>query len=306
MRAVAMAVVARFCERPRLRRSLAVSALITSLFVGLYAPGAQAAPMRVVSLNPCLDTILVNLAPREQIAGLSHWAADPQRSTIASIARTFPMTYETAEEIVLLRPDMVLASRHSSLATRNALQRLGVPVKTYGVPDSVESSLQQVLDVANDIGRLPEGQALVARIRRELVAAAARHAGPRVTAAIFQPAGLTAGPETLPGELMRAVGFENIAGTRYGIDKWRPLPLEQLVSNPPQVLLAEPGTEMSTTRAERLVSHRALTALSPVMLRVEYPAPLIYCGGPVLLHSIAALERAREAWDEHAAAVGRW
>jgi iron complex transport system substrate-binding protein len=258
----------------------------------------QAAPERVVSLNPCLDTILVTIAPREQIAGLSHWAADPQRSTIASIARSYPMTYETAEEIVLLKPDMVLASRHSSLATRNALQRLGVPVRTYSVPDSIESSLQQVLDVAADIGRDAEGQELVARIRRELAAAATRHRGPPVTAAIYQPAGLTAGPDTLPGELMRIASFENIAGTRYGIAKWQPLSLEQLIASPPQVLLAEPGIDSATTQAERLMNHRALSALDPIMLRAAFPARLLYCGGPVILDALAALQRARESWDQ--------
>jgi iron complex transport system substrate-binding protein len=258
---------------------------------------AHAAPERVVSLNPCLDTILVAIAPREQIAGLSHWAVDPQRSTIASIARNYPLTYETAEEIVLLKPDMVLASRHSSLATRNALQRLGVPVRTYSVPDSIESSLQQVLDVAADIGRVAAGQALVARIRQELAAAAAHHRGPPVTAAIYQPAGLTAGPDTLPGELMRIAGFENIAGTRYGIAKWQPLSLEQLIASPPQVLLAEPGAARATTRAEQLMSHRALAALDRVMLRADFPARLLYCGGPVILDSLATLQRARESWD---------
>ncbi len=257
------------------------------------APGSEP-PRRIVSLNLCIDAILLAVAPREQIVALSHYSLDPQRSTVAALASTFPTTHESAEEVMLLRPDLVLGTRHSALSTRTALTRLGMRVKTYGVPDSIEASLAQVMEVANDIGRQEQGRELVARIRDALRAAAIRGADRKITAAIYQPGGMTAGPRTLPGELMRIAGFVNIAGERYGIDYWRPLSLELLVSNPPEILLAGEGTDVALTRTERLLRHRALLRLEPQMTRVRFPTRLMYCAGPVMLHTLAALEAARD------------
>jgi len=97
-----------------------VAGLALAFFIG----AAQAEVHRVVSLNPCLDVILVNVADRDQIAALSHFSRDKNTSTIADLAATFPMSRESAEEVISFSPDLVLTSRHSSLATRNALRRV--------------------------------------------------------------------------------------------------------------------------------------------------------------------------------------
>jgi iron complex transport system substrate-binding protein len=275
-------------------RSRVLRQLLWFVMLSLAAATGRAdAPQRLVSLNLCLDHVLMAIAPRERIIAISHYSSDPQRSTRAALARTFPVTYETAEEVVLLRPDFVLASRHSALATREALRRLGVRVKTYDVPDSIEGSLAQILEIADDIGRPNEGAALVAQIRSGMDAARQRAAGETITAAIYQPGGMTAGPATLPGELMRIAGFDNIAGARYGVYGWRPLSLELLVSNPPQVLLAGESTEAAFSRAQRILTHRVLLRLDTRMTRVFYPAQLLYCAGPAILDALEALDRAR-------------
>src|SRR5689334_22672743 len=105
------------------------------------APRPQ--PARIVSLNQCLDAILIELVPKQRIAAVSHYARDPLVSAIADRAASLPITYETAEEIVALRPDLVLASRHSAIATRNALRRVGIPYELFEVPFSVEESVAQ-------------------------------------------------------------------------------------------------------------------------------------------------------------------
>src|SRR5689334_13603243 len=113
-----------------------VAAILLGLGLASIGAIAQAAPLRIVSLNPCLDTTLVAVADRAQIAALSHYARDPYGSNIAEIAATLPITYESAEEVIALAPDLVLASRHSALATRNALTRLGIEVALFDVPES--------------------------------------------------------------------------------------------------------------------------------------------------------------------------
>src|SRR4051794_24237649 len=50
--------------------------LVAGLAAMVIHGSAWAAPQRVVSLSPCLDVILVNVADRDQIAALSHFSRE--------------------------------------------------------------------------------------------------------------------------------------------------------------------------------------------------------------------------------------
>ena len=261
--------------------------------LSMALPGtAHASSRRVVSLNPCLDTILVHVADRAQIAALSHYARDPHGSTIAEIAATLPFTYESAEEIIGLAPDLVLASQHSAVATRNALARLNIEVATFGVPNTVADSLAQIRDVARRVGRPERGAALTARIEAALAASAPPSGHRPIRALVFQARGLAAGEGTLVDEMMRRTGFLNVAA-RYGIHFWGNVQLERLLADPPDLLLTGPPQPGATTWSERLMSHPALARIGPRMRRAVFPEASLYCGGPVLLQTAAALVQAR-------------
>jgi iron complex transport system substrate-binding protein len=263
------------------------------LAVGPALASEPERPTRIVSLNMCVDSILIALVPHDRIAALSHYARDPQRSTIAHLARHLPITYETAEEVVALRPDLVITSRHSAIATRNALQRVGIRFELFDVPDTVAGSLAQVREVARLLGAEREGEAMVARIEAALEAARLPPDQEPLTAAIYQPGGLSAGSNTVVGELMELVGLRNVAA-RYGVDDYRPLPLEVLVADPPDVLLVGETSPGAPLQVEKIVRHRALRALEPQMAQAELPARLLYCAGPTMVDTVATLVRARE------------
>ena len=255
--------------------------------------GESHRPMRIVSLNMCVDSILIELVTHDRIAALSHYARDPQRSTIAHVARHLPITYETAEEVVALRPDLVLTSRHSAIATRNALRRVGIRFELFDVPSSVAGSLEQVRQVARLLDAEREGEAMVARIEQALEAARPPVGHVPLTAAIYQPGGLSAGANTVVGELMQIAGLQNVAA-RYGVEQYRPLPLEVLISAPPDILLVGETSPNSPLRAERVVRHRALRALEAQMTQEVFPAKLLFCAGPTMVEAVANLARARE------------
>ncbi|VTO12203.1 iron chelate uptake ABC transporter family permease subunit [Brevundimonas vancanneytii] len=215
---------------------------------------ANTAPRRVVSLNACLDAVLVHVADRGQIVALSHYAREPVGSTISEVAKTLPFTWETAEEVIALRPDLVLTSRHSALATRNALGRLNIQTELFSVPDSVAASLVQVREVARLVGRPARGQALIARIEAAIAAAAPPPGSSPLTALIYQPNGFAAGRGTLMDEMMTRAGFQNVAA-RYGLGKWGNVPVERLLADPPQVLLSGVPVRGSRTWADRVMRH---------------------------------------------------
>lgn len=277
------------------RRTVLVGALAVG--VGGAAPPKS---LRVASLNACLDAMLVHLADRSQIAALSHYAREEHSSTVAVAARTLPFTWESAEEIIALEPDLVLASKHSALATRNALKRLHVPVERFAVPKSIEESLAQVARVARLLGHPERGRALIGRIEAAIKASAPPPRTPRLKALIYQPNGFAAGPGTLIDEMMENAGFENVA-RNYGLKAWGNVPLERLLADPPQVLLVGEPARGARSWADRVMTHPALKSVSAHMKTARLSEKLLYCGGPVLIEAAQALAKARRQIQGEAA-----
>ena len=268
-------------------RRMAAAGLVAAAGLG----AAPAAPRRIVSLNPCLDALLVHLADRRQVAGISRLSRDPEGSTIAGIAATLPVAGETAEEVLLLRPDLVLASTHTALATRRALQRLGVEVVAFGAPSTVTESLAQVRQVAARVGRPARGEALCARINAALDAAATRGRR-RPEMLLLLSGGLAAGPGSLPDDLLRRLGIAN-AATRLGLTGWTPAPVEALLAAPPEVLVRAGGAR-EAGRPDRITRHPGLDRIGDRILAAEIPERLLFCGGPSLVEAAARLAAIRD------------
>ena len=266
--------------------------LLVALLVMASPPARADAPTRIVSLNQCLDAILVELVPPERIAAISHYSRDPARSPIAALAQRLPITYESAEEIVALRPDLVLASRHSAIPTRNALRRVGIHYELFDVAFSVQESLAQIRRIAALVDSAAAGEALVARIERAIEAARLPQGAPRLTAAVYGSGGNTAGANTVTNDLMLTVGLENLAA-RYSIKTHQPMQLELLLAAPPDLLLVAEIPGAAGTQDARIVQHRALRKLASK--RWDFPMRFMYCSGPTIVEEVAALARARDA-----------
>jgi iron complex transport system substrate-binding protein len=266
--------------------------LLAALCVG-GALGAPGPPRRVVSLNPCLDSIVLAVADPRQIAALSHWSHDPGQSTAVAAARRYPFTWGSAEEVLALRPDLVLSSGIAGVGLSVVLQRLGVRQEGFRVPDTVEESLAQVRRIATLVGHPDRGEALAERIRAAIDAAGPRPGEPRLRALVYEHNGLASGPGTLVDELMRRAGFDNLAKA-YGLRATGEVPLESLVADPPQVLLAGRLAPGEPVWADRVLAHPVLTGLAPRMRRETFPETLMYCGGPSIIPAITALAQARE------------
>lgn len=256
--------------------------------------------MRVVSLTPCLDVIVVHLADRSQVAALSHYSRDPLSSNIARLARSFPVTYESAEEVVALGPDLVLTGLHPSLPTRNALLRLGVAAEAFAVPETVAASLAQVSQIAALLGQEGRGAALVRRIEDALERARPPAGARPLSALVYQSGGFASAPGTLMDEMMRRTGFVN-AAARYGLRRTSNVPLELLIADPPDVLLAGRAKPGAPTWADRVLAHPALARASRRMRRADFPSRLMFCGGPVLIETAARLARIRRDATEGSA-----
>src|SRR5262245_39502286 len=105
--------------------------IVPTLFLALLC--GAAAPERVVSLNLCTDQMLVLLAP-EKVAALSPLARDPALSFVAPQAASLPTVRVSAEAVLRLHPDLVLAARYGAQTVLALLQREGVPILHTDLP----------------------------------------------------------------------------------------------------------------------------------------------------------------------------
>jgi iron complex transport system substrate-binding protein len=268
-------------------RQLAIIVLLAA-----WAEIAYAEPRRVVSLAPCLDTVLVGVADREQIAGLSRYSRDSHGFLIADVAATIPVTTGTAEEIVALDPDLVIGTFALPPATRALFERLSIPTRTFPLPETVADSIAEVRAVAELVGRPERGAAVVAAIEAALAAAAPPSNAPTVDALVFQAGGFASARGTLMDELMTRAGLAN-AAPRFGVAQSGPVALERLLAAPPRVLLVDEPRPGMPGWADRVALHPALASLGARVTQAPFPARYLYCGGPVIVPAMAALAEAR-------------
>jgi iron complex transport system substrate-binding protein len=250
--------------------------------------------MRIVSMNPCVDAILMEIAGPKQIAAISHYSQDPRATSIPlQRAMAYPAVSDAAEDVIAAKPDLVIAGPHVAIQTIAALKRLHIPLMQVPVPDSVAQSKQQISDIAARIGRRAKGNALNARIDAALADAAAQT--PPITALIWQGSGLVPGKGTLANELLRRSGFHNIS-MDLGLKQWDILPLEGLLSAPPAVVLAgRANMGAGDGDTNRMLSHPALKRAGSRIFVAQYPSSLLHCGGPVIIQSVARLSKIRRS-----------
>jgi len=232
----------------------------------------------IVSLNPCTDAILAEVADPGQLLAISHYSKDPRASSMEpEVAARYPSTGGTVEEILALEPDLVVASTFIAPATRAALDDLGVRVETFGSVSSVDESIDQVRQLALLSGDPARGEALVSSIEHALSDADAR--GRAVEAALWQPSGIVPGEGALISDLLRRTGFASYGAAR-GMAQADFLSLEQVVADPPEVLLIA-GSEAGQR-------HPVLRQM-PHTRRESFDTSLLYCGGPTIIRAAERL-----------------
>jgi iron complex transport system substrate-binding protein len=253
----------------------------------------------IVSTNPCADAILVALVPPERIAAISHYSHDPSSSSLPlSVARRFPATGGTAEEVIALRPELVLTSSFTPAATRAAYAKAGLRTLVLDSPTTVAASERQVMQIADAVGAHSRGEATVQAIDQSLLPRRKPGpsydplaTGPRASpgwkdgdpsALLFIAGDLANGSGTLLDELLRRAGFRNAAAD-YGLTYTGILPVETLAANPPDVVIASGDGRTADLRRKLL----------PDTPQVSFDRRLVNCGGPSIPPALARLRAIR-------------
>lgn len=260
-----------------MRRLLALPFL---LLIGAAPP---ARPERIVSLNLCADGYLLALADRSQIAALTQFATDPAMSYAAPAARGLRTIRGSAEDVLALRPDLILASPGKRRETMAQLRGRRIATLDLSPADSLAEIEAQVREVAAAVGHRDRGEALIARMEAAL-GRLPRGAGRGRTAAYYQRRGFLTGAGTLIDELMRRVGLVNLA-TRLGKPALARVTLEEMARARPDFLIVESDAERVADQGTEMLQHPILAGIP----RLALPQAWTVCGGPGYVRAAQSL-----------------
>lgn len=235
------------------------------------ASAAQAEPRRVVSLDYCADQFVLALADRDQIAALSVGARRDD-SYFRDRARGILQTRATLEEVLALRPDLVIRSWGGPWDAEQVYARFHVPVLQVGDTPDFPSARADLLDAARVLGHSERGEALA----RDLDTRLARLRTRRTNAPVMylSAGGAVAGSGTMIDAMIAAAGGRNIRTEA----SWQVLPLERMVQTPPAlVALGFFDTGREQVNAWSPSHHPALRRALAKARTVRLPPAAIAC-----------------------------
>lgn len=271
-----------------MRWALPLVVMLAGCTAPARVPGGGAIASGIVSTNPCADAMLVELAP-ERLRAISRYSHDPLATSLPlAVARRFPATAGTAEEVIALHPALVVTSSFTPLATQAAYRRAGLTVLVLNSPATVAASKAQIGTLAAAVGAPARGRAMVARIDAALAAVPAQ--SHTVDALLFLGGTLANGPGNLLDDLMTRAGFTN-AAARYGLSYSAPVALETIVAAPPALILT-PGPSRGG-----ILRDKVLARIGAPTRTVTFPRALINCGGPTIVPALARLVAIRRGFE---------
>ena len=199
----------------------------------------------------------------------------------AAHAQQFASTGGSVEEVLALAPDVVVADSFLAPATRHALERSGVRVEVVGIAATLEDSTAQVRSLARLTGEGVRGEALVDAM--ESAWEANSHSGDSIDTLLWQSGGIVPGEQTLIAAMLDAAGF-SLHSAAQGMGQGSYLPLEQVLADPPDLVLA--------AGEEAMLSHPVLREVGRMKYRSLDPT-LLYCGGPTIIRAMEHLGQIR-------------
>jgi iron complex transport system substrate-binding protein len=273
-----------------IKRTAALKLIVaTMLMAPVLAPVVARAdniPRRIVSFNLCADQLLLALADRDQIAGLSPYAGDASLSVTTDAAQGFPKSDWDAESVVNLAPDLVLIGPRSA-PTRILLDKLGVKIADVDLVSNLAAAEAQARELGKLFGHPERGEALarsLAQANNELAASAAT---PPRTALVVEREGYVEGAQSLVSSMLQAAGLRPPATAPQGFGGF--ISLEQLLVDAPDILVLQDPPLVAGDQGALFLTHPALLARYPASRRVNLPARYTLCGGPALQQGLSYL-----------------
>ncbi|MEO1013593.1 MAG: ABC transporter substrate-binding protein [Pseudomonadota bacterium] len=255
------------------------------------ANDARVAP-RVVSLDYCADQYALKFVDRERLLAVSN-EADAPYSYMRAAARGVRRVRPIAEDVLSLKPDIVVRAYGGGPRAAAFFQRAGVEVVQIGYANDIDGVRNIVLETAAALGAAEKGARAVAQMDARLADIAAEApAAPMKSALYMTPGGVTTGPGSVLHDVMVRAGYENFEAA----PGWPPLPLERLAVERPDAVAAgffdwRRQDLKGWTAARHPIARNVIDTAETTFL----DAAVLACAGWFVVDAVEALSDARRA-----------
>jgi iron complex transport system substrate-binding protein len=268
--------------RWHLRSLLAVVAFALS-----YSASSATGP-RIVSMNVCSDQLLLTLADRDQILGLSRFSRDAWQSWAAGEARRYPILSGGAEDVLVLKPDIVVASLFDKRSTRELLKANGLHLVEFTVPRTLDEVKEQIRQMGDIVQHPDRAAAEMARLDGAVTRARQAVTDKHYRVLPLSRRGWVSGSDSLVSSLLSETGLLNPAGD-LGVAFGGYASLEAIISLKPDFIMVSEADDRAEDDGRAFLLHSALERFYPPEKRIVLPERLTVCGGVMLAEALDVL-----------------
>jgi iron complex transport system substrate-binding protein len=244
-------------------------------------------------MNACTDQLVMMLVPKDRIASVSYLAVDPDTSVMADQAQGLRLNHGLAEEILPLKPDLVVAGRYSARAAVNLLKKLGFNVLDMEPETSLQGFRDNLRIVARAVGEEDKAERIIADFDARLERLEKRASKTSLIFANYGANGMTSGAGTMVADVAHHAGMTTL-GEELGFAGTRIISLEQLLASAPDIIDADIYRNNGPARANENFRHPAFRVLKDRAESVSIPTRYWVCGTPKTLDALETLIDAAE------------
>jgi iron complex transport system substrate-binding protein len=275
--------------RPALRLAAIGMAALTGLAGPAVSAAERGAPQRIMSLNVCTDLLLLELAPRARIASVTFLAPEAAQALIPGATAGIALNRGSAEDIVNVKPDLILDSGLSNPMIRRIAKRMGAPVVEVKNADSFADIRDVVRQVGAAVGETARAEMLIAQMDVTLADLAAHPPPRRLRVVAWSGGSSVPGKGSLTDAIITAAGAVNIAAQPGAAEST--FGVEELLAAAPDALLYGGATLGRPSLLNDEGQHRAVRQLYAGR-RIAYNDITHTCGVPQSADSARDLRRA--------------
>ena len=250
-------------------------------------------PQRIVSLSLCTDQLLLMLVEPERIQALSFLAVDPTYSYMHAYTKGIQVHHGLSEEIVPLKPDLIVSSQFTRGKTPDILKTLGFNLQRFSSPITIEEVEVVIKAFGETVGEPKRAQQLIKAFQQDLITAKQLlQDTPRQVAISYGPNGFTAGAKTLKQAILDLAGYDNLAA-QLGINYYGNISVEKLLMANSDVIIVDEMIPNQNSLVQNYVNHRALIHHYHGKKRPTVVSNLWLCPGPTAGKAVLSLIQQR-------------
>lgn len=253
------------------------------MFMLLLCTSAQAeGPRRIVSMNLCADQMVLLLAEPGTVQSVTFLTADPHESPVSHLTKGITLNHGQAEEVIALKPDLVVAGRYTTTASKILLRRLGYQIVEVDMPPTFAGVREAYRSLGEVLGRSGRAAEIIDDLDDRFLALMQRVGGRSFGSVLILDAnGFTVGRPSLVDQVLTRIGLSNVA-VQLGVGDFGQVTMEAVLLAEPDYMVRMMYRPDAPSLANQTLSHPALVKFLGGQPMIAVPQSWVSCGGPYL------------------------